>query len=105
MRSPIFSTRSSDPQAAEQIDQFIIELAEHVDRLQDAQFKGDLNELAELARTLGSTAEGLGFGVLAASASDVEGCCLAREPEEVRDALIDLTEIAKRIRMGHRGAV
>ena len=51
------------------------------------------------------TAEGLGHGVLAASSSDVEGCCLAGEPEEVRDALIDLTEIAKRIRMGHRGSV
>ena len=105
MRTPIFSTRSDDPQAANLIDQFIVGLAERVDRLQDAQFKGDLNELAELARVLGSTAEGLGYGVLAASSSDVEGCCLAGEPEEVRDALIDLTEIAKRIRMGHRGSV
>jgi hypothetical protein len=105
VRTPIFSTRSDDPQAANLIDQFIVGLAERVDRLQDAQFKGDLNELAELARVLGSTAEGLGYGVLAASASDVEGCCLAGEAEEVRDALIDLTEIAKRIRKGHRGSV
>ena len=105
MRTPIFSTRSDDPQAADLIDQFIVGLAERVDRLQDAQFKGDLNELAELARVLGSTAEGLGYGVLAASSSDVEGCCLAGEPEEVRDALVAVAETPARMIMAKPAAI
>ena len=33
------------------------------------------------------------------------GCCETGELEEARDSLIELTDIAKRIRMGHRGAV
>jgi HPt (histidine-containing phosphotransfer) domain-containing protein len=105
MRKPILSSRSDEPQAAEQIESFIIGLAERVDDLQDAEFKGDLEGLSNMAHTLGTTALGLGFDLLAASASDLERCCLSDSEEQVRETLIDLTEIAKQVRMGHRGAV
>jgi hypothetical protein len=105
MRKPILSSRSEEPEAASQIESFIVGLAERVDDLQDAEFKGDLEELSSMARTLGTTALDLGFDLLAASASDLERCCLSDSVEQVRETLIDLTEIAKRIRMGHRGAV
>ena len=105
MRKPILSSRSAEPQAAEQIENFIIGLAERVDDLQDAEFKGDLEELSNMAHALGTTALELGFDLLAASASDLERCCLSDSVEQVRETLIDLTEIAKQIRMGHRGAV
>ena len=105
MRKPILSSRSAEPEAAEQIEGFIVGLAEHVDDLQDAEFKGDLEELSSMAHTLGTTALDLGFDLLAASASDLERCCLSDSVEQVRETLIDLTEIAKRVRMGHRGAV
>ena len=105
MRKPIHSSRSDEPEAAERIDGFIIGLAERVDALQDAEFKGDLQELSAMAHTLQTTAFDLGFDLLAASASDLERCCLSDSAEQVRETLIDLTEIAKRVRMGHRGSV
>ena len=105
MPKPILSSRSNEPEAAEQIEAFIVSLAERVDDLQDAEFKDDLTELATKAHTLGTAANELGFELLAASASDLERCCLSDSVEQIRETLIDLTEIAKRVRMGHRGAV
>jgi len=104
MTKPIFSSRTDEPEVAEAIDKFIVGLAERVDALQDAEFKGALDELRILSRKLGTIANELGFELLAASASDLERCCLTDGVEQVRDTLIDLTEIAKRVRMGHRGA-
>ncbi|HEX9814493.1 MAG TPA: Hpt domain-containing protein [Myxococcota bacterium] len=105
MRNPILSSRSDEPEVAEQIEAFAVSLAERVDDLQDCEFKGDLDDLAHLAHKLGTTANDLGFELLAASASDLERCCMADSVDEVRETLIDLTEIAKRVRMGHRGSV
>jgi HPt (histidine-containing phosphotransfer) domain-containing protein len=105
MRKPILSSRSDELGAAEQIEGFVVGLAERVDDLQDAEFKGDMKELATMAHTLGTAAMELGFDLLAASASDLERCCLSDSVEQVRETLIDLTEIAKQIRMGHRGSV
>jgi len=105
MHKPILSSRADEPEAAEEIETFVVALAERVDDLQDAEFKGDLEELACKARRLGTKALELGFDLLAASSSDLERCCRIESEDEVRETLIDLTEIAKRIRMGHRGAV
>ena len=105
MQKPILSSRSDEPEVAEAIDTFVVRLAERVDELQDAEFKGDLEELASMAYRLGATALELGFDLLAASASDLERCCRTDSVEQVRETLIDLTEIAKRVRMGHRGSV
>jgi len=105
MHKPILSSRSDEPEVAEQIEKFLVALAERVDDLQDTEFKGDLEELSSQARELGTTALALGFDLLAASASDLERCCLSDSRERVRETLLDLTEIATRVRMGHRGAV
>ena len=105
MRKPILSSRSDESEVTEQIEGFVVCLAERVDDLQDAEFKGNLEELSSMARTLGTSALELGFDLLAASASDLERCCLSDSVEQVRETLIDLTEIAKQVRMGHRGAV
>ena len=105
MRKPILSSRSNDPEAAEQIEGFLVGLSEHVDDLQDAEFKGDLEELASQAHKLGSAALELGFDLLAASASDLGRCCLSDSVEQVRETLLALTEIATRVRMSHRGSV
>jgi len=105
VRNPIYSTRAEDPELIDRIEAFVIGLAERVDELQDAEFKGDAQQLRTCAVELADEADTLGFGSLAASAHAVEGCCGASEPEEIREVLLDLTEIAKRIRMGHRGAV
>lgn len=105
MRNPIYSSHAEDPDLIERIETFIIELAERVDELQDAEFKGDSEQLGGFADALANAADALGFGSLAASAHAVQGCAGAGDADEVREVLLDLTEIAKRIRMGHRGAV
>jgi hypothetical protein len=105
VRNPIYSTRAEDPDLIDRIEGFIIELAERVDELQDAEFKGDSDQLRGFAVALANQADELGFGSLAASAHAVECCSDTEDEDEIRDFLLDLTEIAKRIRMGHRGAV
>ena len=105
MRKPILSSRSDESEVTEQIEGFIVCLAERVDDLQDAEFKGDLEDLVRQAHDLGTTANDLGFDLLAASAWELKRCCLPDSAEQVRETLIDLTEIAKRVRAGHRGAV
>ncbi len=105
MRKPILSSRHDDPEAAEPIEGFLVSLSERVDDLQDAEFKVDLADLATQAHRLGTTALELGFDLLAASALDLRRCCLSDSVEQVRETLLDLTEIATRVRMGHRGSV
>ena len=105
MPKPILSSRSGESGVAEQIEDFVVCPAERVDDLQDAEFKGSLESLASKACSLGTAAKKLGFDLLAASAADLEQCCLSDSVEQVRETLIDLTEIAKRVRMGHRGAI
>ena len=105
MQDPVRSSRSEDPQVADLIDHFTVSLAERVDELQDAEYKGDLGTLGTLSHALGVNALELGFELLAASSTEVEGCCLAGDEDAARKALLDLTEISKRIRLTHRGAV
>ena len=105
LRDSIRSNRSDDPGAADLIDHFTLNLAERVDELQDAETKADLGTLGALSHVLAAKAMELEFDLLAASATDLEGCCLAGDVDAARDALVDLTEISKRIRMTHRGAI
>ena len=105
MRKPFSSTRAGDPEVSDLIDEFTVGLAEQVDRLQDVEFKDDLQELGTLTRALAGRAETLGFELFAASAMDLEGCCRTGDSDGAREALIELTEIAKKIRTGHRGSV
>jgi hypothetical protein len=105
MRNPIYSSMAEDPNLGDAIETFVVALAERVDELQDAEFKDDLKSLGALASALGSRADQLGYGSLAASASAVEACSHSGDIDEIREVLLDLTEIARRIRMGHRGSV
>ena len=105
MRDAILSSRPDASDVTEEIEAFIVSLAGRVDDLQDAEFKSDLEDLVRQAHDLGTTANELGFDLLAASAWELKRCCLPDSAEQVRETLIDLTEIAKRVRMGHRGAV
>ena len=105
MRDPVRSNRSEDPEVSDLIDHFTLNLAERVDELQDSETKADLGTLGALSHVLAANAAELEFDLLAASATDLEGCCLAGDADAARDALLDLTEISKRIRMTHRGAI
>jgi len=81
--APIYSSCEDDPELYDQLCDFVIGLADEIDRLQDAEADGALERLGELCR-------------------DIEH--LEQKPESAQAALVELTEIGQRIRRGHRGA-
>ena len=103
--SPIYSTLASDPTTADALDAFVLALAERVDDLQDLDAGSDMKELAPAAAQLGVDATKVGFDPLASTADAVEQACREGSRNDVHKGLVELTEIARRIRLGHRGAV
>ena len=102
----IYSLRADDPACEEAIDRFVLGLAERVDGLQDAQIAGDLEGVAKLSEELCQDAETLGYPQLAAAAREVVAACQQGAPDDERlvDRLVVVTEIGRRVRLGHRGA-
>ena len=103
-QAPIYSTLDLDPSVRDAINDFVIRLAEDVDLLQDAESEDDLPRVAKLAGSLSAEATKLGYPVLADIATRVADACALTAPDEARTALMDLTEVAYRVRLGHRGA-
>jgi HPt (histidine-containing phosphotransfer) domain-containing protein len=101
---PIFSSLADDPALAASIEAFVLGLAERIDAAQDAYSRRDFKELASLASALVGDAAAAGFEPLASCASVIEASCLATKLEETYQGLIELTEIARCVRLGHRGA-
>jgi hypothetical protein len=101
---PIYSSRSEDSSAGDAVDRFVIRLAERIDALQDAEADGDLARLAALTGELIVEADAAGFEAFASTAAALEAACFGDEAKAARERLLDLTEIAQRIRLGHKGA-
>ena len=101
---PIHSTLEDDCERYESISDFVIGLAEQVDSLQDAESSGDLALLDELARELGRQACEYGYACLSDQTERIRGACANDKPELAQAALVELTELSRRIRLGHRGA-
>jgi hypothetical protein len=99
---PIRSTRDHEPDLEPEIDAFVFGLGEVVDSFQDAEMEGATTTLDQLAQRLAERAGGLGYAPIAESAQRIRGACGERNPEAVRKAVQDLTEIAQRVRRGHR---
>ncbi len=102
---PIYSSRADDPAFIDTIDAFVIGLAERIDHLQDADRQGDLKQLADLAVALSTDSAAAGFEPLARAARGVEAICAEEDEEATHRALVELTGVAQRIRLGHPGAV
>lgn len=102
---PIHSALDDDPQAAAAIDAFVFGLAERVDALQDAEAQGDLRQLAGLAGQLGRDAQTVGYAPLRLSADEVAAAAAADNAELAYKALVELTDVARRVRQGHRGSL
>ena len=58
----------------------------------------------ELARTLSSEADRLGYPGMAVSAKGVAMAARDDVDDELEATIVELTELAQRIRQGHRGA-
>jgi len=101
---PIYSNREDEPELREPINEFVIGLSETVDSLQDAEAAADFSALGALCSDLCDHSERLGYAPLAQVSREASEACRDGKPEIARKALESLTEIARRIRLGHRGA-
>ena len=103
-RTPLFSTRANDPAVQDTLDDFVVSLGERIDALQDAEIASDLPRMGVLADELRGAAGDHGYEPLADCASGVKTACASGDAEAARKGLLELTEIAQRVRLGHRGA-
>ena len=110
--APILSAMAGDPGVREQLETFVLGLGERVDQLQDLESERDWKALAAEAHRLGDEAMALGFAPLKEAGGAVEQACafalqryLSRADPAVREALVALTDVARRVRLGHRGAM
>lgn len=103
-KPPIRSTQEDVLELAEDIDRFVVGLAERIDGIQDAELARKTLEVAQLARTLAREADRLGYPGMAASAEGVARAAEDEHAEELQETILELTELAQRVRQGHRGA-
>jgi hypothetical protein len=101
---PLVSTRADDPEVSEQIDAFVMRLGETVDGLQDAEASGELALLEERAAALAGEADTLGYPPMVELAARVRAAAREGGAEGTHKAVEEVTEMAKRIRRGHRSA-
>jgi hypothetical protein len=101
---PLYSSFGDDPALGPAIHEFVLGLAERIDALQDAYSRRDFKELARLAGGLASQAVAAGFEPIASCASGIETTSLAQQLEPSYRALVELTDLVRRARLGHRGA-
>jgi hypothetical protein len=101
---PVRSEREHEPDLEPEIDAFVFGLGELVDAFQDAEMAGATGTLETLARQLCERAQQLGYPGVADSARAVRSACGERGPEAMRKAVQDLTDLAQRVRRGHRSA-
>ena len=101
----IYSSRAEDLELRDAIDAFVIGLAERVDQLQDADFNRDWQSLGAQTSSLIEEAKRVGFDPLSRCAEAVTESCASADSEQIHESLRDLTDVAQRIRSGHRGAV
>jgi hypothetical protein len=102
---PIHSSLGEDASRAPEIEAFVVGLAERVDELQDCEAQGAMARLAERAGLLAAEALRVGYAPLAEWAEAVARCGAERNAQDARKALLELTEVAYRVRLGHRGSV
>jgi len=104
-KPPIRSTQEDVIELANDIDRFVISLAERIDQIQDAELADKTGEVAALAQVLSRDADHLGYPGMALSAKVVAAVAEHSQMDELRETVIELTEMAQRVRQGHRGAV
>ena len=103
-KPPIRSTQEDVAELAEEIDRFVIGLAERIDVIQDAELAARSADVAELALVLARDADRLGYPGMAKSAQHVSDCATDDQRDVLLESIVELTEISQRIRQGHRGA-
>jgi hypothetical protein len=102
--TPIHSSLDDRPELRDSISDFVVVLAEKVDSLQDTESSGDLPLLEKLADELGRMGTALGYACLTVQTEQIQDACARDKPELAQAALVELTALSRRIRLGHRGS-
>ncbi len=103
-KTAIRSFLEDDPDLADDISSFVIKLAEEVDDLQDAEASAQWEPLRDFSLNLARDADRCGFPGLSQIARGVARAAEDGKPDDARAGLVELTDMAQRIRLGHRGA-
>ena len=96
--TPILSTLE-DAGTDEAYGSFLLELGEVVDWLQEAELRGDLEEIAKRCAQLAKDGVRFGLPPLREISEATHQACERVDRAAVRDALVALTEVARRIRL------
>lgn len=88
----------------EKVEIFVVGLAEHIDDLQDAEISGDFTTIHRAAQDLIAGAKFAGYPMLCEVAELVVAACDRVDLEQVQKGIVELTELAQRVRRGSRSA-
>ena len=102
--TPVYSSHADDPELRDDIDQFVVQLAEQIDRIQDALCASDLDLLRSSCSELEQVGRKLGFASLADAAALTAFASSDGKPDLAEDGVVEITQLGQRIRLGHRGA-
>jgi hypothetical protein len=94
-----------DDESLVRLDAFVASLGERIDAIQDSEHAGQLEETAKHAADLAGEAEGLGLPPLATAALRVVASCRDNDGVRTHSDIIELTDVVRRVRVGHRGAL
>jgi hypothetical protein len=103
-KPPIRSTQEDVPELVAAIDRFVIGLAERIDAIQDAELVARFDDVGQMAGQLARDAERLGYPGLGQIARNAVAAAADAKRDALQEAVIELTDIAQRVRQGHRGA-
>jgi len=99
---PIHSLLVED-EALEQLDAFVVALGERIDGIQEADRAGQWDEAGKYALELTTDAGRMGLPPLAEAAERVAASCRAGDFERAHRDIVELTDVVRRVRLGHRG--
>jgi len=85
-KPPIRSTQEDVAELADDLDRFVIGLAERVDAIQDAELAASWSDVASLARTLANDAERLGYPGMALCTKSVAMAAEDAKTEVMQEA-------------------
>ncbi|MEE2678303.1 MAG: hypothetical protein VX546_06975 [Myxococcota bacterium] len=102
---PLYSSFADDPEVSDALDGFLLALAGRIDDLQDAYARGEIDELGAMAGVLARDSERVGHDALATAALRVRNAADRGKLEEAHGELVELTGLALRARLAHRGAL
>ena len=94
-----------DDESLARLDGFVVGLGECIDAIQDSEHSGHFEEAAKRASELARDALGFGLPPLAIAAEQVVASCGGTDRARIHADIVALTDVVRRVRLGHRGVV